>query len=300
MLRKYYKGWFQMTLQSFLELWLRTYVQPKRAPKTVDAYRYALAHLSGVILTTEIGQLSPMAIQAEVNELAAIYPRQAQLMHQALRSALKRAEKLEMIDRTPMDRVDPPAHETAEIKPLTAAEASAYYRECMSVPSGVLLACMLVLGLRRNEARALRYGDMDADGVLHIRHQRTKEGLAPLKSRASRRDLVVPEALRPHFDGPTGEYLVDISASSLRRQHRRVLAAIGAEGVTLHGLRHTAATLAAAGGVHLATLQHQLGHRHVSTTADFYIHPSLAALARCTYVVYNTVVPLSGARLEIV
>lgn len=289
-----------MKLGEYLALWLKTYIIPKRATKTVDAYRYALAHLSADIREAEIGTISPMDIQTEVNQLAAVYPRQAQLMFQALRSALKRAERLEMIGRTPMDRVDPPSHIAAEIRPLTAAEAAAYYRECLTVPGGILLASMLILGLRRNEARALRFGDMDPDGVLHVRHQRTKDGLAPLKSRASRRDLVVPEALRTHFVGHDGQYLVDISETSLRRQHLHVLARIGVTGITLHGLRHTAATLASAGGVPLATLQHQMGHRHVSTTADFYIHPNLVALAQCSYVVYNSVNRPYGARLEIV
>lgn len=278
-----------MKLGEYLNLWLKTYIIPKRAPKTVDAYRYALAHLSDDIREAEIGTISPMAIQAELNQLAAVYPRQAQLMFQALRSALSRAERLELIQRSPMDRVDPPIHIAAEIRPLTASEAAAYYRECWNVSSGILLASMLVLGLRRNEARAIRYGDMDSDGVLRIRHQRTKGGLAPLKSRAAKRDLVVPEALRPHFIGQNGEFIADISETSLRRQHLRVLSRIGVTGVTIHGLRHTAATLAAAGGIPLATLQHQLGHRHVSTTADFYVHPNLIALAQCSSMIYNCV-----------
>lgn len=289
-----------MQMQIFLDMWLKTYIAPNRAPKTVDAYRYALAHLSSGILAADLTAIGPIDLQREINTLAAVYGRQAQLMFQALRSALARAERLELISRSPMDRVDPPRHETAEIKPLTPSEAAAYYREAMQTTDGLILACMLVLGLRRNEARALRYGDMDADGILHIRHQRTKNGLSPLKSRASRRDLVVPAPLRWIFDGPTGEYLANISESGLRRRHLRIMARIGAQGVTLHGLRHTSATIAAAAGISVATIQHQLGHRHVSTTADFYIHPDFSALARCTDVVYNHISPQSGARLEIV
>lgn len=289
-----------MQMQIFLDMWLQTYIAPNRAPKTVDAYRYALAHLSPGIQAADLSAIGPIDLQREINTLAAVYSRQAQLMFQALRSALARAERLEMISRSPMDRVDPPRHETAEIRPLTPPEAAAYYREAMQTPDGLILACMLVLGLRRNEARALRYGDMDADGVLHIRHQRTKNGLSPLKSRASRRDLVVPAPLRWIFDGPPGEYLADISESGLRRRHLRIMARIGAQGVTLHGLRHTSATIAAAAGISVATIQHQLGHRHVSTTADFYIHPDFSALARCSDVVYNHISPQPGARLEIV
>ena len=289
-----------MTLHDFLGMWLETYIAPKRAAKTVQAYRYALAHLSPGILAEDLRQLSPIALQREINQLSAVYSRQAQLMFQALRSALKRAYRLELIDRNPMDRVDPPTHQAKEAKTLTAAEAAAYLRECGKQPAGPLLALMLCLGLRRNEARGLRCADLDGEGVLHVRNQRGKGGVLPLKTAASRRDLPVPGPLRAHFRGDGGAWVVDVSESELRRQHLRVLAAIGVEGITLHGLRHTAATLAAAEGIPLATLQHFLGHRHFTTTADFYIHANLSALYRCTSGLYNVLDPGDGARLEIV
>lgn len=292
-----------MTLRAYLELWMDTYIKPRRAPKTVDAYRYALAHLTPMNFDTELDQLTPIQLQRDINQLSARFPRQAQLLFIALRAALTKAEQLGMIDKSPMRLCDPPAHETQEISILTPAEAAAYLAAARDQSAGNLLTLMLCLGLRRNEARGLRGGDLVA-GVLQIRRQRTKTGLAPLKSRASRRDLPVPEALRSFFDVGEGEYLADVSETALRRQHLAVLAAIGVERrITLHGLRHTCATMAADGGTPLTIVQRLLGHRHFSTTADFYLHVDRLKLARCTELLYNQFgahISGDGARLEIV
>lgn len=292
-----------MNLADYLEMWLETYyTEPKRAKNTVKAYRYALAHLSPEISGTELSGLQPIMLQKEINCLATTYSRQAQLLTVALRAVLRRAVKLGMIEKNPMEVVEMPIHEKAEICVLEPEEAAAYLRAATEEKAGPLLVLMLCIGLRRNEARGLRFGDLDEDGILHIRHQRTRQGLTRLKSKASRRDVPVPEALRAFFDGPDGDFLCNLSETQLRRQHLRVLAAIGVDRrVTLHGLRHTCATMAVMDGIQMATVQHLLGHAHFQVTADTYIHPDLRHLAQCTNVVFGSFCHHThGARLEIV
>lgn len=293
-----------MTLKSYLDLWLETYIDPKKAKNTGRAYRFALAHLSPEITGTEITELQPIRMQKEINDLEAIFPRQAQILHTVLRAALKRAVKLDYIDGNPMDKVDAPGHKPKKAEYLHQEEAFAYIREAQKQPAGALLVLMLCLGLRRNEARGLCCGDLDQEGVLHIRRQRTREGTADLKSEASRRDLPVPEPLRRFIIGAPDCWVMDVSEKSLRTQHRRTLLAIGCDrNVTLHGLRHSCATLALANGVQLAQISKLLGHAHYSLTADLYAHADLVMLRRCTNVVYGSISAHQmeeGARLEIV
>ena len=228
-----------MLLTAYLETWVDTYIAPRRAPNTVKAYRYALAHLSDSIGGTDLSDVDALTLQREINDLAAAYSRQAQIMYTALNAALKKAVKLRMINENPMEYVDAPEHEKTETEILDPAECQAYITAALDEPAGPLLVMMLLLGLRRNEARGLRCGDMDEEGILHLRHQRTREGLGPLKSKSSRRDLPVPEALRTFFSGQPGAFVVDVSEKSLRTQHRRTLSRIGVvKRVTLHGLRH--------------------------------------------------------------
>lgn len=293
-----------MTLKSYLDLWLATYIDPKKAKNTGKSYRFALAHLSPEITGAEITEIQPIRMQKEINDLEAVFPRQAQILHTALRAAMKRAVKLDYIDGNPMDKVDAPGHKPKKAEYLHQEEAFAYVREAQKQPAGALLVLMLCLGLRRNEARGLCCGDIDQEGVLHIRRQRTREGTADLKSEASRRDLPVPEPLRRFFIGAPDAWVMDVSEKSLRTQHRRTLSAIGCDrNVTLHGLRHSCATLALANGVQLAQISKLLGHAHFQLTADLYAHADLVMLRRCTNVLYGSISAHQmeeGARLEIV
>lgn len=56
----------------------------------------------------------------------------------------------------------------------------------------------------------------------------------------------------------------------LTRLFRKLVAASGLPPVTLHGLRHGAATLALAAGADLEVVQDQLGHSTIVLTADTY------------------------------
>lgn len=279
-----------MIIAEWCELWLQTYIEPKRAISTVTGYRYALAHLPEQVAGMELEAADPLTLQRAVNQLAAQYERQAQILHVALHEAFGRAYRLGMVSRNPMDLVDKPTHESAEAEILTAAEAQAYARAAADQPAGALLLLMLCMGLRRNEARGLRCGDLGEDGILRIRQQRTRNGMGPLKSRSSKRDIPCPEPLRRFFAGEPGAFVCDVSERALRAQHLAVLAAIGVDRrVTLHGLRHTAATLALAGGAHLVAVQKMLGHKHFGLTADIYAHREIAMVGRCVESVLGAV-----------
>ena len=293
-----------MILEDFLSNWLRVYVAPKRAKSTLQGYRQALAHLSDAVKKTEIDQVDPMTLQEEINALSADYSRQAQILFVALNQAMKRAQKLGLIQSNPMQLCEKPGHETEEAEVLTPEEATAYIREAMGHRCGPLLILMLCLGLRRNEARALKKSSLTPEGVLLIRQQRKGNDLAPLKTKSSRREIPVPEGLRSFFEQAEGEYLVDCSENGLRRAHLAVLAACGIDRkITLHGLRHSCATMAINHGLPLPWIQWLLGHKHSSTTADFYLHRNLAALTSATGLIYHYFADPSngvGARLEIV
>lgn len=298
------KGVYFMILSDYLKVWLDTYVIPNRAPKTADAYRYALAHLSPEILTKDIGELSAIELQRECNALSAKYSRQAQILHVALGAAFRRAERLGMVARSPMVNVEKPRHEKREISYFSPAEASAYFQAAQKQRGGKLLILMLCIGLRRNEARGLRCGDLGPDGILHIRSQRIGSQQQPLKTQASRRDIPLPEALRSFFDGPEGEYLADISETALRRAHFAAMKAAGIDAdVTLHGLRHTCATMAIVEGAQVATVQRLLGHARFAVTVETYVHIDTGLLAGCTSKIIGAFFDHhmeKGARLEIV
>jgi integrase len=152
-------------------------------------------------------------------------------------------------------------------------------------------------GLRRGEAAGLRWADLDlAAGTLTVSGQLQQLGgrlvAGPPKSEAGWRvvalDRTTIAALRAHYARQQAEraaagagwaetgYVFTTRAGKpvgpdrLTRLFRRLVAESGLPPVTLHGLRHGAATLALAAGTDLKIVQDQLGHSTISLTADTY------------------------------
>ncbi len=72
------------------------------------------------------------------------------------------------------------------------------------------------------------------------------------------------------FTSPEGAW---VRANNLRRREfRRVLERAGLPRIRFHDLRHTAATLMLAQGVHPKVVQEALGHSQISITLDTYSH----------------------------
>src|SRR6202011_600195 len=59
---------------------------------------------------------------------------------------------------------------------------------------------------------------------------------------------------------------------NVKREFRRLLGAAGIRPIRLYDLRHTAATLAVAGGVSVKVISDQLGHASISFTLERYSH----------------------------
>jgi integrase len=152
-------------------------------------------------------------------------------------------------------------------------------------------------GLRRGEAAGLRWQDLDLEaGTLSVSGQLQQLGgrmvTAPPKSEAGRRvialDATTIAALREHrarqsaeraAAGPgwceTGYVFTTTSGKPagpdrMTRMFRCLVQESGLPPVTLHGLRHGAATLALAAGTDLKIVQDQLGHSTITLTADTY------------------------------
>jgi integrase len=179
----------------------------------------------------------------------------------------------------------------------TAAQTSEFLRQVRGHRLYALFHLVALRGLRRGEAAGLRWSDLDLDArTLTVSEQLQQLGgrlaTAPPKSDAGRRvialDKTTINALREHkarqladgevagarwaesgyvFTTLTGKPL---GPDRLTRLFRKLVAASGLPPVTLHGLRHGAATLAPTAGADLKVVQDQLGHSTIVLTADTY------------------------------
>lgn len=174
---------------------------------------------------------------------------------------------------------------------LEVAQGSPYY---------VLIYLALATGARLGELLALRWSDVDLDaGTMRISrtaHRLTGRGIvfhAPKTQRAVRPVALSAETvkvLKQHrraqlemrltlgpaygdqglvFAWATGK---PQDRGAVRRTFGKLTAKARVEGLRFHDLRHTAATLMLAAGIHPKVVSERLGHATIAITLDTYSH----------------------------
>lgn len=276
-----------MTLGEWLTTWLELYVYPNRlAPSTKACYNRAVNGVPGPLRSLPLSELTVLDIRRWLLEVAREHPRAAQLDRVMILQALRYAEKA---GEAPRGRFDPELlpqidHEAAKAPVLNSEQMRAYMDAAAKTEAApVLLLCCC--GLRRGEAMGARWEHIDLKaGTLSIVGQRVGSDLAPLKTKASARVIELPPLLKVvlrqqprHIAG----WVCDLSQQRVYAAHRAALASAGLPHVTLHGLRHSFATLAVVDGVPMKLVQGALGHAHYAVTADLYANhlPSVSAVS---------------------
>ena len=280
------------------------------APSTVSGYRrlHRLYIAPTAVGAIEISDLDGSDMIDLLRPLIARgCTRQAQLLQVLVSAALRSAIKRREICWNPMDEVDRVKHRSKVTAWLTVDQARQLLSSSRASGDRYYIAWLLMLccGLRRGEMLALRWSDIDeARKVIHIRRQRLDiDGrlyISSPKSLCSVRDIPLDDdllsLLRLQRSGPD-DILHDVSRTMLSDALQRALDRAQLPRVTLHGLRHTMAAVAAEDGVQVKVLQSLMGHAHYQTTADIYAHVNQQPrIAAAKLIVHS----LIDARLEIV
>ena len=224
-------------------------------------------------------------------------------VHTILHRAFKDAVRWGRLARNPADAADPPrggpksdgVHAWDAITLRTFLVLS---RESED-PLHALWVLLATTGMRWGEALGLRWDDLDMDAgrlrvVQTITQVRSKVTIGEPKTTSGRRSVALDPAtvavLREHrkamlkerllvgpdfsdeglvFHRPDGACLRPeaVSATFLRRVEQ-----YGLRRLTVHGLRHTWATLALEQGIHPRVVQERLGHSTIAITLGIYSH----------------------------
>ena len=163
-------------------------------------------------------------------------------------------------------------HESARL--LAACDDNHYVD--LAFRDRAILTILIYQGLRRAELLGLQLGDVDLDGMMLL-VRRGKGGRSRLLPLAERAADALTDWLEIRPDCTTAALFVtrggrSMSVVDLQRMFRRTVDRAGLrEGITLHTLRHTFATMLLREGVDVRTLQRLLGHASIETTA-LYLH----------------------------
>lgn len=164
-----------------------------------------------------------------------------------------------------------------------------------STSTGIVLA--MFLGLRIGEICGLMWGDINcANATISISrtveriadlnpnsNQKTKVVISKPKTAKATRTIPIPEFLREYIfkqKGNGNTFILTgttdfIEPHCLYMRYKQFLRKNGIEDNTFHSLRHTFATRCVEEGFDTKVLAEILGHSSVTTTMNFYVHPSM-------------------------
>lgn len=260
-----------------------------------------------------LGQVRPSDVQSFILALRESGKSESTVrqIYTVLRAIFEAALVDGMVARNVVAAVKRPSVTRRETRSLAPTEVVALLEQSDKTSYGLIIRLMAYTGLRRGEAVALRWEDVDFESMtVNVRGSINRVagvGLitTPPKTTQSRRTVYIADelgkALRAHKEGQASErrrlgplweergLVFTTSGGSGGRvsggkpvDPRNVLRAVkeGARAaglneeaaVNVHTLRHSAASAMLVGGVPLLTVSRMLGHSSVSITGDIYGH----------------------------
>lgn len=290
-----------LTLGQWLERWMEEIVVPNLAFTTAYGYRGMIENdLRPMLGDVPLQQLTPGDIQryyTHLREDRGLGPYTVRHHHDLLGSALRLAVKQELLPRSPMERVEPPRVPPREAKFYRAEDLTALYRAVEGTWLETVVKLAGSLGLRREEICGLRWNNVDFKRRrIRICEARAAAGAQveqkETKNRSSARTLYMTDEIqavlrreqerqRKLYAGlgqdACGFVTVDArgqpqSPNVVSLSFKRFLSSNCLPHITLHGLRHTFATLASAQGAPLFDIGKAMGHSTPSTTGKIYTH----------------------------
>ena len=225
-----------------------------------------------------------------------------------LSSMLGVAFRWELIDENPCRRVRTPRKRQSTVKALQQSDFDKLFSKIDSYPdSQVVLLIYLIsmTGIREGEAAGLKWQDIDYENrIIRIEREAVfipKIGLriTPPKSATSIREICIPDLLcdklkaykviqekdiadRCGMYNDEGFVITQffgepVHASTIRKWTKKVFEFCDVPYVTVHGLRHTYASLLISNGTDPRTAAAQLGHSTPSLTMNIYANPQNSA-----------------------
>lgn len=269
------------------EKWIASKVNLSES--TAARYRSALdVHLLPRFKTTPLADVTRERLRIWVadmaeNRSASTTRTNVMVMSQILDQAVQDSR----IVSNPCDGLDLPKLEHQERRYLTFEQVDLLAKAAGD--HGLLVYVLGYCGLRFGEAAALTVSDVNV-GRARLRIHRSatvvnsKIVVSSTKSNKGR-DVPVPrflvDMLTEHIDGKSAAELLFpdsrggyMRAGNVRRRwwDAAVKESGVHEGLTLHEMRHTAASLAITAGANIKTLQRMLGHASAALTLDRYGH----------------------------
>lgn len=268
-----------------------------RKKTTLNGYRIASQRLQPSVERTLAKNCTTYQLEKFVAEMSSngLASKSIRNTIAVLSAAFRHAVKVGQLKENPCELLTIPKGKPREIRILYLDEIQDFLyaiADC-DLNEKVAYELALFLGLRRSEILGLKESDVDiVSGMVHIhntRHRIDEEDYdSDTKTERSERTLALPDILlmdiarllevHRQFPYEKTDYLIQdgfgnpLGGQALSSRLVRLEEEKGLPHVTLHGLRHTYASLLHASGVDMAQISAELGHSNLTTTSNLYTH----------------------------
>lgn len=272
--------------------------KPRLKPKTWATYEYICReYILPALGRIPLSRLNASQIQAFYAKIEQRGRRLPSLLHATLSRLCKIGWRLGWLTQVPTEKVMRPVYKQPEKNVWSEEEIGRFIeatREDWLWPLFVFLA---TTGCRIGEALALRWEDIDwrrravtikknavrVRGEWHIEKPKTKAGertislpditITALKKQwawqAEQRTKKEWQESGHVFTNLNGDMLND---NTIRKRFKRLTRELGLPEISIHGLRHSHASVLLAHGTDIATVSRRLGHANSAITLAVYTH----------------------------
>jgi integrase len=292
----------KQTLGDFLTAWLDNDVSLKVTEGTMVTYRQRLTNdIIKPLGHHRLDKVTPQMIQAQYRKLAeeGLSGRSIQYTHVLLRTALKKACGMRLLNQNPTEHVTVPKKEHREMSVWIEEQVTTFLGLTAEHALYPLWHLLFATGLRPQEALALKWADLDGgklrvqralkttlkNGVYEIGSTKTKRGtrsvtlpaetLSVLQAHRRAQAVAILKAGASYkrndfiFAEETGEHL---GPQNVARQWERAVKRSKLPKIRLYDTRHTHATVLLRACVNPKVVADRLGHASVVITLDTYSH----------------------------
>ncbi len=275
---------------AYYETWIKVYKEGAIRKPTMDKYLLTLAWLKNLAPNLKLKDVTRISYQKLLNDYAAYHERQTTLdFHHQLKGAILDAVDDGLIDRDPTRKaiIKGKTPRVKKIKYLNQFELHKLLSDLdlgKEVNWDWFILLVAKTGMRFSEALAITPSDFDfAHQSLSISKTwdyKGKSGYTLTKNKSSVRKIQIDWQLIIQFSEltknlPPEEPIFvkgDVYNSTVNDILARHCKKADIPVISIHGLRHTHASLLLFAGVSIASVAQRLGHSSMTTTQKTYLH----------------------------
>ena len=274
----------------YYEQWIRMYKEGAIREVTMKKYEITLVWLQRLVPDLRLSELNRISYQQLLNDYAVYHERQTTMdFHHQLKAAVLDAVDEGFIDRDPTRKaiIKGKAPREKKIKYLNQFELHTLLVHLHLTPEinwDWFIFIIAKTGMRFSEALALTPKDFDFPHQSLIVNKtwdyKGSGGFLPTKNKSSVRKIQLDWQTIIKFselirDLPEDEPIFvkcPVYNSTVNDRLERYCKDLGIPVISIHGLRHTHASLLLFAGVSIASVARRLGHASMTTTQKTYIH----------------------------